>query len=468
MVIYAKKEHLDKLKEKYPASVGVIDKEVYNICNKLNNLSKEQLIMRNLWDKEIQQYIPPIADMIILSNDELEQREEDLLRTMEEERNEMIECYNKLKDLYKKYTELKPEYYTIVPIWVIGTYLHKRFLTYPYLFFNATRGSGKSRILKLTTALSKEGDMLNSLTEAVLFRTQGTLGIDEFEGITRKGGENLRELLNSAYKKGSKVKRMRKKKGIDGEEQVVEEFDVYRPILMANIWGMEEVLGDRCLTLILEKSNRNDIVNLMEVWEYEPEFAEIKQFLSEKLHLCRLCHVVTSGNIYLDWNKYLLYTNINNITTGTNNDTKLHNPLFDKLKKVNFNGRIMELCFPLIITASLIGENVVDELLDSLKGLIDEKREEQFMESKDILLTDWVSQQPEKYETELFSLSQLVREFKQFVNEDEDPEDKWLNAKWLGRALKRLNLIKTKKRNMHGRLVALDITKANEKMRMFK
>jgi hypothetical protein len=41
-----------------------------------------------------------------------------------------------------------------------------------------------------------------------MFRTTGTLAIDEFEGIQRKGTEALKELLNSAYKKGSVVKRL--------------------------------------------------------------------------------------------------------------------------------------------------------------------------------------------------------------------------------------------------------------------
>jgi len=74
-----------------------------------------------------------------------------------------------------------------------------------------SHNSGKTRLLKIIASLTK-GDILSSLTEAILFRTKGTLCIDEFEGIIRKGNENLRELLNTAYKKGTKVKRMIKKK----------------------------------------------------------------------------------------------------------------------------------------------------------------------------------------------------------------------------------------------------------------
>jgi hypothetical protein len=408
-----------------------------------------------------------------ISDEEFKQLENpslDLESVKEEVSDKLKDCFYNIKDLFKEYSDLKKGYYTILPIWVIGTYLHNYFLTYPYIFLNATKGSGKSRTLKLSVSLSNQGQMLNSITEAVLFRTKGTLGIDEFEGITRKGGENLRELLNSAYKKGTKVKRMKKVKDQNEEKQVVEDFDVYRPIMIANIWGMEDVLGDRCLTLILEKSDRNDITNLMEIWDFDEKFIQTKKVLKEitqeKGTLVSLCRVVTSGKMYKDWNNYIKELQYNNITTQTQNNTKQHS-LFKKLTKSNFNGRIMELCFPLIITANLISEEIVDELIVSLKEIVDEKREESFMENRDVLFLDFISQLPPTHSEELTTLNNLTIKFKQFVNEPDD-EDKWINTKWVGRALKRLSLIKQKKRNANGRLVVLDIEKAQEKIRMFK
>jgi len=68
------------------------------------------------------------------------------------------------------------------------------------------KGSGKTRTLKLITDLSKDGEILLRPTEAVLFRTRSTLGIDEAEGLTRKGMEEIRELLNGCYKKDLKLK----------------------------------------------------------------------------------------------------------------------------------------------------------------------------------------------------------------------------------------------------------------------
>ena len=101
---------------------------------------------------------------------------------------------NILKELYE-YCDLREEYYHLVATWIIGTYLHKSFNTYPYLFLNAMRGSGKTRLLKLISSMALNGNMIGSPTEAVLFRIPNdtTLCIDEFEGVTRKGNEGARQ-----------------------------------------------------------------------------------------------------------------------------------------------------------------------------------------------------------------------------------------------------------------------------------
>ena len=253
----------------------------------------------------------------------LEKPSYDLEKEKEEYKDKLLTAYRNILDILKEYLDIKEEYYNIIALWIIGTYFHEQFPSYPFLFFNAQKGSGKSRAMNLITTLSKDGNVLNSMTEAVLFRTQGTLGIDEYEGLNRKGNENLRELLNSCYKRGTKVKRMKQKKTIEGVQQVVEEFDVYRPIVLANIWGMETVLGDRCITIILEKSNNKEKTNLIEIFNDDDFVKKTKKLLKEcslcsfvkettplkspnlqelslKNSLCSLCSF--SGSIYREWN----------------------------------------------------------------------------------------------------------------------------------------------------------------------
>ncbi|MEK6879251.1 MAG: hypothetical protein AABY22_06555, partial [Nanoarchaeota archaeon] len=198
-----------------------------------------------------------------------------------EAKEELKKAYWLLIKILNKYLDLKPEYYDIIALWIIGTYLHKQFVTFPYLYFNAMKNSGKSRALKLITCLSYNGELMNSISESVLFRTaeDHTIGIDEAESIGKKEKGALRELLNSAYKQGAKVKRAFKVKGKEREGYQIEEFNVFCPVVMANIWGMDEVTGDRCITLILDKSPKKEITRMIELFDFDEDIKKFKEWV---------------------------------------------------------------------------------------------------------------------------------------------------------------------------------------------
>ena len=412
--------------------------------------------------------------------------EYDLEEEKEKNSEQLLIAYNNIIDLLKKYCDLNEDYYPIIAIWIIGTYSHENFRSYPYLFLNAMRGSGKSRTLKLITDLSKDGELQMSMTEAVLFRTKGTLGIDEFESVGRKGNENLRELLNSAYKRGTKVKRMKQKKGFEGMEQVVESFDVYRPIVMANIWGMEEVLGDRCISLVLEKSNNPQITKLQEIWDDEKIFQETKKILNS-VYVCRwekkptrekspnlgfsgaesrcvyVCRLY--GNVYKDWNNYITSNYTSTYTTSYTQTTHIYTELFKRLNLMDLDGRSVELCFPLFLISFEISENVFEHLHKVLKIYMAEKKEDQFSESKDISFIDYVSQEVNEG---WILVKDITQNFKDFIQYDSNQSDDWLNPQWVGQAIKRLKLKKESKRTGGGIRIILDIKKAQERIKMFK
>ncbi len=424
------------------------------MLKKLNNLPKELLDnISKLGEKEIENLIKEKFK----TNSEKDKGEKN---------KELIkECYLNIIDILKKYCDIKEEYYLLISIWILGTYIHEEFETYPYLFLNAMKGSGKSRTLKLISHLSYDGEVLSSLTEAVLFRTKGTLCIDEFEGITRKGGENLRELLNASYKKGGKVKRMKKKKTMDGEEQVIEEFDTYRPICMANIWGMESVLGDRCITLILERSNKSKITKLMEIFDLDSSIISTKSILKGiSENQCSLCSVVTPRNVYIKWNDYIIhyYTNYTKDNNYTNYTKDKLNGFFKKLNDSGINGRYLEISMPLFIIAMSLGDEILNKLIKIIKNIVDDKKIDDFTDNHDVLLIDFVSQ--ELNNNNFVSISYITKKFKEFTN----LSDEWINNKWIGRGLKRLALIKEKKRMGRGIEVILNVTKAQEKIKIFK
>ena len=384
------------------------------------------------------------------------------------------ETYWKIIDLLKQYSDIKEEDYHIIALWIIGTYFFKEFEAYPYLFLNAMRGSGKTRSLKLIISLSWNGELLTSVREAVIFRSagKGTIGIDEFEGVMKKENDGLREMLNASYKQGLKVKRMKRVKTEAGETHVVESFEPYTPIVMANIWGMEEVLLDRCLTIILEKSNNPTYVKKMEDFRNNTLIENIKNNLNmlKKCSLVQLCSYFSEYNIYKQWNNYIndrynYITTYNTLTTQTT-QTTLNSKLlsfFNKIDATEINGRDLELFMPLFIISSMIEDDLLDKILDVAKNKVKAKRVDEMTESKDVQLIDFVSRQDESW----IKIKDLTQHFKLFIQDDEQ-EYHWVNSKWIGRALKRLELIKEKKRMGEGIELILNPLAAKKKLEVFK
>ena len=373
---------------------------------------------------------------------------------------ELKDCYYTIIDILKKYCDLEERYYPIVALWIIGTYIHDEFETFPYLYLNAIKGSGKSRLLKLIAELCKNGRMIGSLTESVLFRNAKgrTFCVDEFENIDSDDKHTLRELLNSAYKKGmiiersKKVRRKNEKTGENEETYSTETFDVYTSIAIANIWGMEEVLGDRCITLILEKSSNVKITKLIEIFKKDFSIQKIKGLLEEIKD--NLCSLVTEKNMAQDWNNYI---------SGLSNegDKKLH-LFFKRVDEIGIEGRNLELMLPLYFIAYLIDEQTLDKALEISKEIVKEREEEDYFENKDKIFMRFLSEKLQEGNLEYLnyiSITKLTNQFKEYEGEGND----WINSKWIGKALKRMKLIKDKKRETKGIKVLLNLEKAKIK-----
>lgn len=390
----------------------------------------------------------------------------------EEIKEKLKECYRNIVDILKEYVELREDYYPIIALWILGTYMHNEFEAYPYLFINAMRGSGKTRLLRLISTLSNgsKGRVQTGITESVLFRTQKhiALVLDECEQIAGKDKGTLREYLNASYKKGGIVARAKKVKKDGKEDYEIEEFEPYRPIAMANIWGMEEVLEDRCLTLILEKSSNKAITMMVE--NFKEDF-KIKTTLTtltslNDINQCRLCRVVTSKNIYISWNTFIKQhydiNNPNNINNTNNTNNIINNKFFKSIISTGIDGRNLELTLPFFIISNYIDEELFEQIVPTIKKIIEEKRSEEFSESIDVSFIDFVAQYPNG--DYYISIQKVTSDFKSFTQSNDD----WINTKWVGRALKRLNLIRNKRRMTHGREVILDVIKAQEKIKIFK
>lgn len=391
--------------------------------------------------------------------------------------NSLLEVFNNLIDLINFYMDVPKETAHLIALWITGTYFHSAFNTYPFLFFNAMRGSGKSRALRLIAFCGNMGDgkLENDIREAGLFRMKRhkVVCLDEIEQIGSKEKSNLRQLLNSAYKRGSNITRMKKVKSVGEEKFEAESFEPFFPIALANIWGMEEVLSDRSITVILEKSN--ELSKTKKIEDFEDNLL-IKAIKANLERLVSFSVMSLPKKTYISaWNNYINYKYSNNIITSLT-QTTLNSiniidtetlDFFDKIDSAGLDGRNFELAYPLLITAKLISETTFMESLSILKTIFTEKKEEEFATSKDVSLYDFIAQLEPRYRLNYISLKQLTILFRTFTG-DEPGEEQWLNEKWLGRALKRLGLISESRRLSSGREMTLNIEKAREKLRIFK
>jgi len=366
----------------------------------------------------------------------------------DENNNDLKKLFEDLIDIFEYYLDDIPENYVIYSLWTIGVQFHEQFITYPYLFINAIKGSGKSRLLRLISEIS-DGKFTTAITEAGLYRTKGLLCIDETESLHSKEKQALREILNSSYKKGQKIIRMKKTKSKSEEKFEAEELETYRPIALANIYGMDDILGDRCITRILEKSDDGKKTKIIEDYTNDKNIIEIKKLIS---NIKEKNNFKFDGNIFQEWNDFI-----------KNNHKTKNFELFSKLKDTEINGRNLELFFPLLVIALNINEKIFDFVLEICNKISIEKKDKDFYESTDVKVYEFISELKEN-ENKLFSIKKLLSEFK---NKYEIYED-WTNPKWFSRELHKLNLVLEQKRSSEGYLMKLNIKKAKEKLGMFK
>jgi hypothetical protein len=165
-----------------------------------------------------------------------------------------LKVHQLIESIYRKYSEIKDEqWYSILPLFVIGTYFFYIFETYPYLAFEGIKNTGKSKTARITTRMSFNGILSVNASEATLYRDiealRCTFGIDEAE-ILRDPEKSrmIRAILNAGHFKGAKV--MRQEKTPKGEFYT-KYYEVYSPKIIANIKGLEDALESRTIKIIM-------------------------------------------------------------------------------------------------------------------------------------------------------------------------------------------------------------------------
>lgn len=173
--------------------------------------------------------------------------------------------------------------YKVIALYIYSTYFYQLFGETAYLHITGEKGTGKSlicRILELFCFCSK---YVVAASEAAIFRCisceGGTFILDEMENIGSREKANdsmMATILKAGYNRGC-GQTIR----CNTEDGTVERFCLYSPKIIANIFGIDDVVSDRCIKIPVKKFASDltkDKLNI-KIFEYENKH-NFKEFTS--------------------------------------------------------------------------------------------------------------------------------------------------------------------------------------------
>jgi len=171
----------------------------------------------------------------------------------------------------------------VLAVWTVVTYFFPVFLAFPRQDLRGERRTGKSKSLSIQAAVSFNGLLRVSPTPAVLFRLaeplRPTLCLDEIEGLAGDEKREILAILNAGYRAGGRVDRC------EGDDHIVKSYNIYTPVALAGITGLNAVTEDRCITIVMARGKDRARLNA-DVDPTDPRLAEIRD-LCYRLALLR-------------------------------------------------------------------------------------------------------------------------------------------------------------------------------------
>jgi hypothetical protein len=179
----------------------------------------------------------------------------------------LAEIFKEVRDHIKYYVELEDEkQYDVVASWIIATYFFEMFDSFGYLYLTGTKRVGKTKLLKIIASLAFNGKLNIGIKTASLFRSihnsKLTLCLDEIDANTLKNDTDLNEVLRGGYIKGHSVPRTERNENTGSFE--VRQHEFYSPKALCNITGIDDVIEDRAITIVMVRSS-NPLLNMRDV-----------------------------------------------------------------------------------------------------------------------------------------------------------------------------------------------------------
>jgi hypothetical protein len=321
------------------------------------------------------------------------------------------ELYIAIKTSFETYIEFEDStVYDFLTLWTIGTYFFDVFNAYPYLYIGGMKQVGKTKLLTLLSLLCHNAIFSNNISTASAFRLiqsgRCTLLMDETEKLRNPEREiDFRNMLYAGYKKGALVYRTHK------DTLKPEPFEVYSPKALANIRGLEDVLEDRCITVIMKRGKNLEIVN-REI----PLESEVWPKIRDTL--------------------YVFYLSYFNELSELSEQVNL-------LRETDLKQRDLEVWKPILTLALFFSKHfsgLFQKISEFAKRKAEEKEVENRTEALDLILAQTLAliiKNDAYYK---------VKQIKDVMAENFDEPQKWLTSRWIGNSLRRLGF--TEKRRV--------------------
>ncbi len=310
-----------------------------------------------------------------------------------------------LYDELKKYVDLPDERTGIlIALWIIGTYLQPIWNSYPYLSVSGTKRSGKSKLLKFLSMTTFNSIFSTSMSTAMLYRLIESLActmlLDESEKYSSSDKqEEIRNILNSGYKKYGKVYRSGKTKN---GQIVPEQFETFSPKVIVTYKGLEGITEDRSIPIVMLRSKDLFIVNT-EVYEDDPKWSGLR----DKLYRFALTHWQTVEELYLTEEISVPHENY------MSRERELWKPILSLASYFKLADKITPYVVDVINEKLEIDSNNPEQkLLESLAGLVDEMRSYSNAEIRDALTRKFEDNKLPDYVSSSWIGNTLRRQFK--------------------------------------------------------
>lgn len=193
----------------------------------------------------------------------------------------------------------EPAYGSFLALWTMGTYVHRIFRYYPYVWLNSlVKGSGKTLLMEILQPVVFNGMLVVSPSPAIMYRyvseNAPTFMIDEMEKMRRADRERHGEImaiLNAGFNRNGTVMRCEPAGG--GKFRWVA-YSTYCPKMFAGLSELDDLLRDRTIRLDMIKKAGEPV----EPYHETEAIEALQQALRDKLYTVGLNYAKTMAAYY--------------------------------------------------------------------------------------------------------------------------------------------------------------------------